>query len=74
MKAPTEKQIRLVENICFVLNISNFPSSSKEFTRYNYSQFIAAHMERYTMECEPLYYDEEDYFNSEMPEDPFYWL
>lgn len=45
--APTEKQITFVENICGTLGIKNFPTSSKEFTRFSFSQFIAAHLEEY---------------------------
>ena len=47
LKAPTEKQIVLVENICGALGIKNFPTSSKEFTSFSFSQFIAAHLEEY---------------------------
>ena len=43
-KAPTEKQIQFVEDICKVLKIDNFPMSSREFTKWNYSQFITAHL------------------------------
>jgi hypothetical protein len=45
--APTGKQITLVENICGALGIKNFPTSSKEFTKFSFSQFIAAHLDEY---------------------------
>ena len=47
MTTPTTKQIHLVENICHVLNITDFPFSSSQFTKYTYSKFIAAHIEEY---------------------------
>ena len=70
MKAPTEKQIQLVENICSLLEIKNFPSSSKEFTRFTFSQFIAAHLNEYINACEEVYEDEWD----ENHLDYFWWL
>ena len=60
--APTEKQITFVENICGTLGIKNFPTSSKEFTRFSFSQFIAAHLEEYhyaLLEMDSLEGDEE---------------
>lgn len=47
---PTEKQIGFVEHICKVLNITDFPISSKEFTKYHFSKFIQEHIEEYKME------------------------
>ena len=70
MKTPTEKQIRLVENICSLLGIKNFPSSSTEFTRFTFSQFIAAHLNEYMNVCEEIYEDEWD----ENHLDYFWWL
>lgn len=40
--APTEKQIKFAEDIARVLNI-DFPTSSKEFNKRTYRNFINAH-------------------------------
>lgn len=45
--APTEKQIKLVEDICRVCQINNFPISSKEFTKWHYNQFIQFYIQDY---------------------------
>lgn len=45
--APTEKQITFVENICGILGIKDFPTSSKEFTKFSFSQFITVHLDEY---------------------------
>ena len=46
MKSPIEKQIRLVDNMTHILNIS-FPNSSREFNRYTYSCWIVSHIDDY---------------------------
>ena len=43
MKAPTDKQIAYVEYICNALHL-DFPTSSKEFNRKCFSDFISAHI------------------------------
>lgn len=42
MPSPTEKQIRLADDIARVLNI-NFPTTSKEFNKRTYRNFINAY-------------------------------
>lgn len=59
MTAPTTKQIRLVDNICRVLNITDFPFSSSQFTKYAYSKFIAAHIEEYNEVVDNTMVDED---------------
>ena len=44
--SPTEKQILLVERITKTLNI-DFPNSSKDFTKYQYSNFISNNIDEY---------------------------
>ena len=56
---PTEKQIEFVENICKVLQIDDFPNSSKEFTKWHYSQFIKAHINDYREAVENTIIDED---------------
>ena len=46
MKAPTEKQIQLVDNMTRILGI-DFPASSKEFTKQSYCLWIKVHIEDY---------------------------
>ena len=46
MKAPTEKQIALVENMTHILGI-DFPTSSTEFTKMTYCRWIQTHMDDY---------------------------
>lgn len=46
MKAPTKKQIALVENITEVLEI-DFPQSSVEFTKQIYCKFIKRHYDEF---------------------------
>lgn len=61
--APTQKQIEFVEVICKTLQIDNFPMSSKEFTKWTYSQFIAAHLDAFN-EIQEEFWDslaDEDY-------------
>ena len=48
MLSPTEKQIKFVETICNVLNIANFPSSSKEYSRKCFSSFISSHIDEFS--------------------------
>ena len=45
-KTPTEKQIILAERIAKVLNI-DFPTCSREFTRYSYFNFIKTNIDEY---------------------------
>lgn len=53
--APTEKQIRFVEEICAALGIKNFPTSSKEFNKFTYSRFISDHIDLYYQYCNYIY-------------------
>ena len=46
MTSPTEKQIKLAEDIARVLGI-NFPTSSMEFNKRTYRYFIAAHYDEF---------------------------
>lgn len=57
--APTEKQIKFAEDIAKMLGIE-FPTSSKEFTKSVYRNFIAAHYDEFM----GIMDDAED-FNSE---------
>lgn len=59
--SPTEKQILLVEKITNTLNI-NFPISSKQFTKMQYSNFISAYLEEYKNHRSSLD-DDEEYLN-----------
>lgn len=59
MAAPTEKQIKLVEDITDVLRI-DFPQSSKEFTKQIYYLFIREYYDEFVQ----VVGDIED-FNSE---------
>ena len=59
-KAPTEKQIQFVELICKVLKINDFPTSSKEFTKRSYSQFISAHILDFHNATEEIWYSYPD--------------
>lgn len=43
-KTPTEKQIKFVEDICKILDIQ-FPTSSREFTRKCFCNFIKDHID-----------------------------
>lgn len=56
---PTEKQIRFTEDIAKVLNI-DFPTTSKEFTKRTYCNFINAHYEDFQMAM-----DDANVFNTE---------
>ena len=56
---PTDKQIEFVEKICSILNITDFPNSSKEFTKWHYSQFIKAHLQDYNDYIETNITDED---------------
>ena len=44
--SPTEKQINLVDKITSLLKI-DFPMSSKDFTKSQYSYFISAYINEY---------------------------
>ena len=55
---PTEKQIKFVEKINGVLG-TNFPISSKEFTKYIFSQWISAHIDEYNEIISNTIYDED---------------
>ena len=55
---PTEKQIKFVEKINGVLG-TNFPISSKEFTKYIFSQWISAHIDEYDEIISNTIYDED---------------
>ena len=57
--SPTEKQITLVENMCKVLGINNFPFSSKQYTKQEYSKFIKSHYEEYREVIDNAIYDED---------------
>ena len=46
MASPTEKQIKLAEDIARVLNI-DFPTTSREFNKRTYCSFISAHYEEF---------------------------
>jgi hypothetical protein len=48
MPSPTEKQIKLAEDIARVLGI-NFPTSSKEFNKRTYRNFINAYYDEFKM-------------------------
>lgn len=69
--APSNKQIKYVENICNVLNIRDFPTCSQEFTMKHYSQFIDCYAEDYYRQLR-AWDDAEDaqYLNDSWPE-PF---
>lgn len=62
MLTPTEKQIKLVENINRVLNL-DFPTSSKEFNRFTYSNYIKCYIVEY-LEVINNVLDEEDLYES----------
>ena len=59
MMSPTEKQIRFVDDIARTLNI-DFPTSSKEFTKRTYRNFIKAYYEDFQMAM-----DDANAFNTE---------
>ena len=59
MKSPTEKQIRLAEQISAILDI-DFPSSSKDFTRHIYYHFIKNNIEEFKYAQLENYIDEDD--------------
>lgn len=66
---PTEKQIEFVEKICKELGIDDFPMSSKEFTKWHYSQFIKAHIDEYKANEVDNIHDEEwcyEYCNNDV--------
>ena len=46
MHSPTEKQIKVAEDIARVLGI-DFPTSSKEFNKRTYRNFINAYYDRF---------------------------
>lgn len=46
MASPTEKQIKFAEDIARVLGI-DFPTSSKEFNKRTYRNFINAHYDKF---------------------------
>lgn len=48
MASPTEKQIKFAEDIARVLSI-DFPTSSKEFNKRTYRNFIEAHYDEFKM-------------------------
>ena len=56
--SPTEKQIKFVEKINSVLG-TNFPISSKEFTKYIFSQWISSHIDEYNEIISNNDYDED---------------
>ena len=59
--SPTEKQIAFVEEITRTLGIE-FPTCSKDFTKYTYSKFISAYITKYKEtqnEIKNNFYDEE---------------
>lgn len=58
MKTPTEKQIKLVEEITSVLKI-DFPNNSFQFTRKEYFKFIQKHLPAFKELIENDFYDEE---------------
>jgi hypothetical protein len=62
MLTPTEKQIKLVENINRVLNL-DFPTSSKEFNRFIYSNYIKCYIKEY-LEVINDVLDEDDFYES----------
>ena len=57
--APTEKQIRLVEEMTETLKI-NFPTSSKDFTKMVYHTFIEEHYEAFKQQADWSYYGDDD--------------
>lgn len=56
--SPTEKQIKFVEKINSVLG-TNFPISSKEFTKHIFSQWISSHINEYNEIISNSDYDED---------------
>jgi hypothetical protein len=54
MKAPTEKQIKFVEKICQILNINDFPQSSKEFSKSCFSRFISSHIDAFNQAIQDI--------------------
>ena len=57
--SPTEKQIRLVEEIAETLKII-FPASSKDFTKRVYHEFIAEHYEAFKQQVDWSDYGDDD--------------
>lgn len=56
---PTEKQIRFADDIARTLDI-DFPWSSKQYNKNEYSKFINTHLKDYQDACydDPLYVEE----------------
>lgn len=57
--APTEKQIRLAEEMAKTLKI-NFPASSKDFTKRVYRDFIEEHYEAFKEQADWSDYGDDD--------------
>lgn len=61
--APTDKQIKLVEQITSCLRI-DFPQSSKDYTKYYYAKFIGDYLpdlKQWQKEARDANHDEEYY-------------
>lgn len=56
---PTEKQIKFVETITETLGI-NFPTSSAEYTKQIYCEFIKAHYDEFKNSTEWSSWDEDE--------------
>jgi hypothetical protein len=59
MQSPTEKQIEFVEAIADALGI-DFPTSSKEFTKQIYCEFIKEHYDEFKDKTEWCSWDEDE--------------
>ena len=57
--SPTEKQINLVDKITSLLKI-DFPMSSKDFTKSQYSYFISAYINDYINTLDEYCFDDDD--------------
>ena len=63
MSSPTDKQIKLADEIAETLGI-DFPMSNADFTKQRYWEFIQTHIQRYNdllSAGEESRYDETDY-------------
>ena len=61
--SPTEKQIAFVEKICYTLGIDDFPSSSTEFTKYHFNNFIKTHLYKYNSQKSDIVIDLETLYD-----------
>ena len=62
MSSPTEKQISFVESICEILGIKDFPSCSREYSKFHFSHFISTHIQQYYSIINSNKMDEEDLY------------